>query len=251
MRAILTYHSIDDSGSPISIDAAVFRRQMEFLARGRPRVVPLADIVALDASADAVALTFDDGFANFAAAALPLLVDCGFPATVFVVTDHVGALNDWSGAASGAGIPSLPLMSWDALGALAVRGIEVGAHTRRHPYLTSVSAAAVADEVEGAALRITAELGRRPTSFAYPYGDLDDIVVAAARRCYERACSTEFRVLTSADDALRLPRLEMYYLRAMGQLEQWGTASFERRLWMRAQGRRVRQLMRSATGGRA
>ena len=35
MRAILTYHSIDDSGSPISIAPADFRRHLDWLTSGR------------------------------------------------------------------------------------------------------------------------------------------------------------------------------------------------------------------------
>ena len=71
MRAILMYHSIDASGSPISIDAACFERHLTWLAdqrdAGRVQVVPLADIAATDADAggDALAITFDDAFASF------------------------------------------------------------------------------------------------------------------------------------------------------------------------------------------
>ncbi|MGH7695892.1 MAG: polysaccharide deacetylase family protein, partial [Gemmatimonadaceae bacterium] len=93
MRAIFMYHSIDESGSAISVDARAFRRHMEFLARGRPRVIPLRDISTSNAADETVALTFDDGFANFGEFAAPLLADLGLPATVFVVTDHVGGTN--------------------------------------------------------------------------------------------------------------------------------------------------------------
>ena len=65
MRAILTYHSIDPSGSPISVSPAAFRRHIEWLASGRVRVVRLEELMRLPAGEDAVALTFDDGFAKF------------------------------------------------------------------------------------------------------------------------------------------------------------------------------------------
>ena len=44
-----------------------------------------------------LALTFDDGFANFAEHAVPVLQRLSFPATVFVVSGHCGRLNDWPG----------------------------------------------------------------------------------------------------------------------------------------------------------
>ncbi len=249
MRAILMYHSIDESGSPISVDPRIFRQHMEFLAKGRPRVVPLAEVAAANAANHTVALTFDDAFANFGRLAAPLLSDLALPATVFVVTDHVGGHNDWGGAGSAIAhgdIPSLGLLPWDALASLAQRGVEIGAHTRRHPHLTAIALSARADEIDGCAERIHSELGTRPTSFAYPYGDLDHGVVAAVRRTYQRACTTELRALEHGDECMRLPRLDAYYLRASGVLEQWGSPAFQRRLWLRAQGRRVRRLVAAA-----
>lgn len=247
MRAILTYHSIDESGSPISVDPRAFRRHMEFLAKGRPHVVPLADVAAANAADESIALTFDDGFANFEQFAAPLLEDLGLPATVFVVTDHVGGHNDWGAAGIVHGdVPTLPLMSWDSLALLAQRGVEIGAHTRSHPHLTSLSPVALADEVVGCADRIQSHIGTRPTSFAYPYGDVDHRVVAAVRHTYMRACTTELRALEVGDDCLRLARIDAYYLRAPRTLEQWGTPAFQRRLWFRAQARRVRRLVADA-----
>lgn len=247
MRAILTYHSIDESGSPISVDPRAFRSHMLFLAGGRPRVVPLADIASPSASDDAVALTFDDGFQNFRDIAAPLLAELGLPATVFVVSDHVGGKNNWASAASHP-VPALPLMSWDDLGTVAEYGVEIGAHSRRHPRLTAVSAQVLADEVNGGAERIKEALDIRPTSFAYPYGDLDHVVVSAVSATYLRACTTELRALSPDDESMRLPRLDAYYFRASGQLEQWGTTAFQRRMWLRAQARRVRRLVTTATG---
>lgn len=242
------YHSIDESGSPISLDPRVFRQQMEFLAKGRPRVVPLADIVA--APEESVALTFDDGFANFEEFAAPLVSDLGLPATVFVVTEHVGGTNAWpnttSTLASGGSIPTLPLMTWDGVKRVKQRGIEIGAHTRTHPPLTSLADRALADEVDGPAERLEKELGTRPAAFAYPYGDVNHRVVSAVRRTYPRACTTELRALDRGEDPLCLPRLDAYYFRAPGQLEQWGSSAFQRRIWLRAQARRVRRFVAGA-----
>ena len=56
MRAILTYHSIDESGSPISISEQVFRSQIAWLAKGHVKVVSLETLMGMPASANAVAL---------------------------------------------------------------------------------------------------------------------------------------------------------------------------------------------------
>ena len=54
MRAILTYHSIDESGSVISISETVFRDQITWLARSNVRVVTLDTLMRMHSDADAV-----------------------------------------------------------------------------------------------------------------------------------------------------------------------------------------------------
>jgi peptidoglycan/xylan/chitin deacetylase (PgdA/CDA1 family) len=241
VRAILTYHSLDDSNSPISVSPSAFETHVSFLASGRVRVVPLAQIENMTDREDAVAITFDDGFQSFADTALPRLADHGLPSTLFVVSDVVGKTNAWNGTAD-AGIPVLPLMDWDAIGRARERGAEIGGHTRRHRDLTLVTDAEIVDEIAGSADAIAEATGDRPASFAYPYGKHDLRAEQAVRQTYRRACTTDLRWLSAADDPVQLPRIDMYYFRSPGQLETWGTPAFARRVWLRAQGRRVKHL---------
>lgn len=242
MRAILTYHSIDESGSPISVSREAFRAHVRWLASGVVRVLPIAELVDGADEGDAVAITFDDGFQNFADEAAPLLRDAALPSTVFVVPEHVGGENDWGGRHT-PGIPALPLMQWATLGTVATQGVTLGAHTRRHRDLTQVRGASLEDEVAGCVERMAAELGTRPSAFAYPYGAVDDTAATVVRDVFTHACTTELRALRSDDDRALLPRLDMCYFREPGQLESWGSAAFRGRLWLRAQGRRVRRLV--------
>lgn len=249
MRAILTYHSIDSSGSPVSVAEDAFRAHVRFLASGRLRVLPLADIAAAGTDEDAVAITFDDAFLNFAGIAAPLLADHGLPATVFVVSDAVGGTNAWDGRDL-PGIPTLPLMHWNDLHAISAAGFEIGAHTRRHADLTTLAGSRLEDETAGCVERIAAEMGVRPSRFAYPYGAVNDAVARVARDVFLDSCTTELRPLGAGEDRALLPRLDAYYFRRAGQLEEWGSPAFRRRLWLRAQGRRVRALMEAGGKGR-
>lgn len=246
MRAILTYHSIDSSGSPVSVPEEAFRAHVRFFGSGRVSVVPLAELPSMPDEKDAIAITFDDGFLNFSSSAMPLLAHRGFPATVFVVSDAVGGTNEWGGEST-PGIPSLPLMSWPDLGRARDAGFEIGAHTRHHPDLTGLSPEQIEDEMAGCSERICSELGERPRRFAYPYGLVSPAVAQSARERFEHSVTTEFRMLSSGDDPALLPRLDAWYFQRPGTLEAWGTAAFRRRIWIRAQGRRVRAMM-TATG---
>jgi peptidoglycan/xylan/chitin deacetylase (PgdA/CDA1 family) len=239
MRAILMYHSVDASGSPISVTREQLAAHVRWLAGGRVRVVPLAALP--QAPDDSVAVTFDDGFTNFATDAWPLLREAGLPVTLFVVAGRAGRTNDWNGSGGASGIPVLPLLDWHTLGRLADEGVDIGAHTQTHPRLTKVDDARLGDEVGGSAEVIAAQLGRRPSSFAYPYGDVDGRVAAAARQTFLQAVTTELAPVEPACDARLLPRLDAYYFRDAGRLEAWGTAAFRRRLAWRGLARRARQ----------
>jgi hypothetical protein len=248
MRAIFTYHSIDSSGSPISVSEETFRTHVRFFGSGRVAVVPLAELPSTPDETDALAITFDDGFLNFTSTAMPLLSHLGFPATVFVVSDAAGGSNAWGGTPI-PGIPTLPLMGWPDLARARDAGFEIAAHTRHHLHLTGISLAQAEDEISGCVDRISSELGERPRRFAYPYGDVNDAVAAVARQTFEHSVTTKLDLVRPDQDRALLPRLDAYYFRRPGTIESWGTAAFRRRLWIRAQGRKVRSLMSPANRG--
>ena len=247
MRAILTYHSVDGSGSAISIDGAAFNAHVQWLASLAVPVVSLETLTEPGAPDDALALTFDDAFQNFADAAWPLLRSHGLPVTLFVVSGRAGGTNAWGGR-DVAGIPTLPLMNWDALGRVAEEGVTLGAHSRTHPDLRRQDDAGLREELAGSAATIAERTGRRPTAFAYPYGAVDARVALAAGDSYRLACTTALRPLEAGDVPLQLPRLDTYYLRDAARLAAWGTPGFRRYLTLRAGMRRARAAL---TGGTA
>lgn len=245
MRAILTYHSIDTTGSAISISPTAFAGHLRWLTSGRVRVLSLDEIVResradANGDGDAVAITFDDGFANFAVYAAPMLLAHAIPVSIFVVSEHVGATNAWGGREA-QGIPTLPLLGWDALGRLAEGGIEIGAHTRTHAALDTLEADAVEAEIVGGAEDLEARLGRRPRAFAYPYGIAPPAATDRVREYFAVAVTTRLHELRSSDDRALLPRLDAYYLRHVDGLDAWGSARFRAFLRLRAAARSARQ----------
>ncbi len=241
MRAILTYHSIDPSGSPISCRPEAFARHVRWLVSGRVNVVDLSTLVGLPHDVDAVAITFDDGFRNVGETALPLLRAHGLPGAVFVVAGQVGGTNAWRDAPD-ASVPVLPLLDWDAVAALAGDGIAIGSHSRTHRDLTRLDAPALEDELRGSAEAIECRTGVRPDVFAYPYGCVDPRTAAAVGQTYRLACTTEFRTLSGDDDRSRLPRLDAFYFDRHCPLESWGTPAFMRFLDRRRRLRRARAM---------
>ena len=172
-----------------------------------------------------------------------MLLEKGLPATLFVVSDHVGGTNAWGGRADSR-IPTLPLLDWPALGALGEAGIALGAHSCTHPRLSRLERAALEEEVVGCGERIRSETGRAPSGFAYPYGDVHPASAALVARNYDWGCTTELRALGAGVEVdggrARLPRLDAYYLKPEGRLEDWGSPAFRRHLWLRSHARNVR-----------
>jgi peptidoglycan/xylan/chitin deacetylase (PgdA/CDA1 family) len=241
MRAIVTYHSLDPSGSPISVHPDAFRRHADWLASGEVPVRGFRDL--MESGDPGIAVTFDDAFVSFRDVAWPLLRERGIPVTVFVPTDHAGRTNRWPDE-SYAGIPELPLLDWDALAALAAEGVQLGSHTRSHRDLRTIVDDELRDELEGAAERIE-EITRRPDVLAYPYGFADARVAEAARGVYAYACTDELAALSEDDDRHLLPRLDAYYLQAPGLLEGFGTLRFRAYVGARSLARKLRRRLGS------
>ena len=243
MRAILTYHSIDSSGSVISLPPEVFAEHVAWFASGKVQVVHLEELLALPAAANAVAITFDDAFTSVATHAAPLLAAHGLPATCFVVTRHAGGDNRWGGKAD-PGIPVLPIMDWSSLGALGTQGFRLGAHSRNHRYLPRCTDAELRDELDGSREDLAQYAGVRASAFAYPYGTVDARVASAARSVFAIACTTAHRPLSKAPARDQVPRLDAWYFSAPGALEGWGTRRFTGRVLLRHALRTVRRALR-------
>jgi len=124
-----------------------------------------------------ILLTFDDAYVETGQFALPLLEKYGFGGCVFAVTGHELSGKCWEG---------LPVMTVEDLRAWRARGIEIGAHTRTHPNLSSVDDLTVESEVKGSRDDLI-KAGLNATSFAYPYGIINNRTRAVVAKSYEIA----------------------------------------------------------------
>lgn len=173
---ILLYHSVDSECSaayrPWMVTPQRFEQQMAYLADNGYRPVDASTLSSWHAAGippgpETVLITFDDGLRDFVSGALPILRRFDFPATLFVVSGHVGGTSRWL---SSLGEGDRPMLTWTELRELGEQGVECGAHTSSHPQLDLLSSAAAADEIARSKRVLEDGLGRAVDAFAYPHG---------------------------------------------------------------------------------
>jgi peptidoglycan/xylan/chitin deacetylase (PgdA/CDA1 family) len=184
----LSYHSIASDGPLfLSVSPDKFERQLALLRRRGYRSGGHAELRSLlrgEALRDrTVFLTFDDGYRDTYEVARPLLERYGFRAIVFVLPPLLadGAPLVWPGVESAAARwpEVMRSMTWDMAEEMAASGHEFGAHTLTHPRLTDVDDERLAAELAESRAGVSERLGACD-SVAYPFGDCDGRVAAAA-----------------------------------------------------------------------
>lgn len=180
---ILMYHRFIDNESKKGtrgpyIDIKLFEKHLQLLKRLGFESLTFEDfankgtIERLNPNKRYFMLTVDDGFVDNYELLLPLLKKYGFKAVVYVVTGET--YNRWDVEASENPDKPFPLMNSKQIKAMAESGyIEIGGHTLTHPFLSKLSYEEQKQEMEQNKLELESVIGKKLTSFAYPYGDLD------------------------------------------------------------------------------
>jgi peptidoglycan/xylan/chitin deacetylase (PgdA/CDA1 family) len=171
---VLIYHRVGGgSGTEIDLAPGLFDEQMAWLAE-TGRAASLDD--ALDRvgeqapeqdgpdgpdGPDPVVVTFDDGTADLAEVALPILARHRVPATVYVATDFVDRQRPFPAD----GTP----LSWPAVREMVASGfVTIGSHTHTHALVDRLPPGEVATELDRSIELIGEHAGVAADHFAYP-----------------------------------------------------------------------------------
>nr|BFD84767.1 polysaccharide deacetylase family protein [Streptomyces sp. Xyl84] len=205
---VAMYHSVGDrSDDPYRITVTPERLagQLRWLRRRGLRGVSVRELLAARAEGGGkglVGLTFDDGYADFVTAALPLLHRHACGATLFVLPGRLGGDNVWDPRG-----PRKPLLAAEGIRHAAAEGVEIGSHGLTHTDLTRADDRALTAEVTRSRALLEELTGAPVDGFCYPYGAVDDRVRAAVREAgYSYACAVDPGPLTGPH---ALPRLHL------------------------------------------
>ncbi len=195
---VLVYHQIAPApprGAPyrsLYVSPPAFARQMallRWLGYQGLSMDALMPYLRGERQGRVVGITFDDGYLNNLEHALPVLQRQGFSSTCYVVSQRLGQTNTWDAEN---GIAQVPLMDAGQLRQWQAGGQAVGAHTRHHVRLPTLSAEATRTEIAGCRTELEAVLGQPVRHFCYPYGQyLPGQVTQVREAGYLSATTTE------------------------------------------------------------
>jgi peptidoglycan/xylan/chitin deacetylase (PgdA/CDA1 family) len=203
---ILMYHRIVDpalagrSLPQLVVPPELFAAQMAMLRQAGWQTIGMSTLACDFASGTrpppkTFVVTFDDGYSDGYTQALPILRRFGFVATYYIVTGRIG----WPGQLTRADVR-----------ALAADGMDIGDHTVDHVNLNGLSAARLVHEIAGAAQAILATIGKRPVTFAYPFGDRSARVVrAVASAGFDMAVTNQEGDAETRANEFQVPRVRV------------------------------------------
>ncbi len=168
---IMLYHHIDRSYGRWHVLPVHLEQQLMYLSSNGYKTVSMAAYLdAIESGKTlpekSIVLTFDDGYEDSYLNAFPLLKRYSMTGTFFIITQRVG-------------LPGY--LTWAQIAEMQRAGMEIGAHTLHHPFLTHLPAWRAFIEIFGSRVDLWLHLGTFTNVLAYPYNDHNAEVVKLAR----------------------------------------------------------------------
>ncbi|WP_214365537.1 polysaccharide deacetylase family protein [Pseudonocardia sp. H11422] len=209
---VLMYHAIAEHPAAqtrrLSVRPAMLAEQLAWLTGHGFRTLTFSELMAARRKERPlperpVVLTFDDGYADFHSAALPLLAEYGCVATVFVTTGWVEDAGEQR-----AGNPLDRMLAWTQIDEVSAAGMEIGAHSHSHAELDQLHDDALMQELSASKSLLEDRLGCEIPALAYPYGYSSRRVRTAVRTAgYRHAAAVANATSRPPHSPFAMPRL--------------------------------------------
>ncbi|MBF0344782.1 MAG: polysaccharide deacetylase family protein [Nitrospirae bacterium] len=232
---VLMYHHVNDRGSFITVEVALFELHMRLLKEMGYRTLHTSDL--LDAAFQkspphkCVMITFDDGWLDNYVYAYPILKKYDLKAVVFVVTSHVieKGLRPRSDEGFTTALPSHKecvkmleggngadcVLSWQELQQMELSGlVDVQSHTHSHVRFDKlyqdkdVRLRHLLDDLRLSKELIEQRLNKRCDALCWPWGVYDDEWISTASQLgFKALFTTQTGTNTPQTDLMRVNRL--------------------------------------------
>lgn len=200
---LLMYHRVGDGRYPsTNIDLNQFQAQLAYLKEERYHVWPMDKIINYLSDAKAlpektVGISFDDAYQSIYDNAWPLLKKYGYPFSLMVATYPVDQrFRD--------------MMTWEEIKILHESGVLIGNHSDKHAHMTTLTEAAMKEDIKRAEESFKIHLDFKPTLFAYPYGEYDNRLRAIVKDMgFKAAFGQQSSVAWKYSDKWSYPRFAL------------------------------------------
>lgn len=204
---VLFYHSLDESGSILSVGEDNFLKQIKYLVERGYSSLSISEFKECLKSGNfpkkRILITFDDGYKNNIGA-VKVLKKFNFSAVIFVATNFIGKFNDFCKE----DVPRLPMLTREDILYLSKMGVEFGAHSHTHRNMTDLTGQEIASEIKESKLILQEQVGKPIDYFCYPRGKAnDDISSELARQEFKIAFLSKTGVVSRNTSPYFLPRL--------------------------------------------
>ena len=203
---VLIYHHVSNTmPASTSISPEHFVAHLDYLANNNYNIVPLIELTEKLKKGEtlpdkAVAITFDDSYADVYTAAYPILKKRNWPFTFFVNTKAVGS--------------GKLFVTWDQLREMSKNNVTIANHTIEHSHLVRLEKGEsrsewrnrIIKEIAEAQKKIETEIGSAPKIFAYPFGEYDKELKQILEELDYLAFTQQAGVLSLETDLQTLPR---------------------------------------------
>lgn len=206
---VLFFHSMDESGSVLSISRDKFVEFITYLYAQGYKTLYLGEFETYLASAkfrrNRILITFDDGYKNNVEAA-SLLQKLHFKVIIFVATQYIGRKNTFCAKEA----PELEMMNAEDIRMLAGQGVEFGAHGHTHRNLPKLKREEIVYEITESKRILEGITGRKVAYFCYPRGKIGDVAVEELeRQGFKLAFSAKTGIASKASHPYFLPRVPL------------------------------------------
>lgn len=194
---LLMYHSIaPDVATGMNTSPETFESQIAWLTKQGYVFCTVSELLTATHQ-KAIAITFDDGFANNYHHAFSVLQKYQAKATIYLAPD----------------IADIDKLTATQITQMQASGlIEFGAHSLHHVNLSQVDVAQAQTEITGSKARVEQLTGQPCHSFAYPFGRFNDETIQLVKAAgFSSAVTTKKQIIANlAQQVLTIPRISTH-----------------------------------------
>lgn len=207
---ILMYHRIADiPNDRNSLPLNKFIEQLDYLYSNNFKTITTKQLYDyyinnLPLPTKSILLTFDDGYEDNFTNALPYLKKYNMNAIVFPISTWIGKKNNWEQF----GKEETCTMSIQQLKFWLESGLEIGAHSMTHPFLSACTPANLHSEIFDCKEDLEQILKTPITTFCYPYGNFNkNVIDKVSKAKYQCAFAIFENAPIDKLNILSLPRI--------------------------------------------